>query len=78
MLSAIYQHVIPGLILGRTTPGYLFIPVVSTLKGGVDINDNATVFKKQVVNQLANRIFAGIFYNELPATILSDLPIHFC
>lgn len=71
MFGTIDQHVIPGLILGWTTFGHLFIPGVRTLKSGIDIHDNATVVKKLVVNQLANRVFAGTFYNELPVTILS-------
>ena len=71
MLGAIYEDVVPGLVFGRTAFRDLFVPGFGTLKSRINIDDNASVVKKYVVNQLAYRVFAGILYDRLRTNHLS-------
>lgn len=67
----VYQNVIPGLILGRSTFCHLLVPSIGTLKGCVYVHDDSPVIEKQVMDELADREVAGIAYDVLRPRILA-------
>ena len=52
--GAVDQHLVPGLVLGRLAARYGVIPLVGTLIGGIDVDDDAPVIEQLVVDQLAD------------------------
>ena len=54
VLGIVDQHVVPGLVLGRLAARHGVIPLVGTLKGGIDVDDDAPVIEQLVVDQLAD------------------------
>ena len=55
MISAVNQHVVPGLVLGRLGGRHLFIPLLRPPELRVKIIDQAAIVKALVFNLLADK-----------------------
>ena len=54
MFRTVNQYLVPGLVFGRATAGYLLIPFFATLEVSVDIDNDSTVSELEVVYNLTN------------------------
>ena len=55
LISAVNQHVVPGLVLGRQGLGHLFIPMLCPPELRANIIDQAAIVKTLVFNLLADK-----------------------
>ena len=56
-IATIDKNVIPRLLLGRSGPGHLIVPLFWALELWVYVDYNATVVKHAMMNDLADRKF---------------------
>lgn len=54
MVRVVYQHVIPGSVLGRACAGHALVPLVATLESRIHIHDDPPVMEQPVMHQLAD------------------------
>ena len=65
MLCLVNQDMVPGLVLGGTALGHLFIPFLRALKGCIDIDDDPAIIEEKVMNELTNGKLTGAFSHKL-------------
>ena len=55
-----HKYVIPRFVFGRPGVSHLFIPVVSELKGCIDVDDDAAVTELLMANHISDGKLRGI------------------
>ena len=50
----VYEHVIPGLVLGWSRESYLCIPFFGALESSIDVKHHPSIVESLVMNELAN------------------------
>jgi hypothetical protein len=55
MGRAVDKHVVPGLVSGGPRTSYLLIPFLSTVKGGIALDDHSPIAEQLVVDDLPHR-----------------------
>ena len=48
------EHVIPGLVLGRSRAGNGLVPLIRPLEGGIDIKYHTAIVEPSVVHELSD------------------------
>ncbi len=59
MFCLVNQDMVPGLVLRGAALGHLLIPFRSALKGRIDIDNDSSIVKEQMMDKLTNGKLTG-------------------
>ena len=76
-LTVVDEHMVPWLVLGWTTKRHFFIPLGTSFKLEVDIDDYPPIIKQAMVNNLTDRKFSVLHTvsNEEPGFLFHEVII---